>query len=128
VYGTRFLLTHGDALGVKGGDGIIGSIGPIMRGSIKVRDQEIQLGEQIDMILMGHWHQMLWLPRVIVNNCLKGFDEFARLAVRAPFSRPSQALFFVHPQHGITARWEVFLEGQRRAEKAEWVAWPAMAG
>lgn len=128
VYGHRFLLTHGDALGVKGGDGIIGSIGPIMRGSIKVRDAEVQLGEQIDTILMGHWHQMLWLPRVIVNNCLKGYDEFARLAVRAPYSRPSQALFFVHPQHGITARWEVFLEGLRRAEQAEWVSWPTLVG
>jgi hypothetical protein len=98
---------------VKGGDGIIGSIGPIMRGSIKVRDQRNPDRPQIDTILMGHWHQMLWLPALIVNNCLKGYDEFARLAVRAPYSRPSQALFFVHPQHGITARWEVFLEGQR---------------
>jgi hypothetical protein len=32
VYGLRFLLNHGDMLGVKGGDGII--IGPIMRGEI----------------------------------------------------------------------------------------------
>jgi hypothetical protein len=32
VYGVRFLLNHGDMLGVKGGDGIIGAIGPIMRG------------------------------------------------------------------------------------------------
>ena len=31
VFGHRFLLTHGDSLGVKGGDGIIGSIGPIMQ-------------------------------------------------------------------------------------------------
>src|SRR5882724_2175983 len=35
VYGHRFLLTHGDSLGVKGGDGIIGAIGPIVRGKIK---------------------------------------------------------------------------------------------
>jgi hypothetical protein len=36
VYNHRFLLTHGDSLGVKGGDGIIGSLGPIRRGSLKV--------------------------------------------------------------------------------------------
>lgn len=125
VYNHRFLLTHGDSLGVKGGDGIIGAIGPIMRGSIKVRDSEIQMGKEIDTILMGHWHQMLWLPRAIVNNCLKGYDEFARLALRAPYSRPSQALFFVHPEHGITARWEVFLDGQRKAEEHEWLTWAA---
>jgi hypothetical protein len=35
VYGLRFLLNRGDMLGVKGGDGIIGAIGPIMRGEIK---------------------------------------------------------------------------------------------
>src|SRR6185437_5478357 len=32
VNATRYLFTHGDALGVKGGDGIIGALGPIMRG------------------------------------------------------------------------------------------------
>jgi predicted phosphodiesterase len=62
VYGHRFLLTHGDSLGVKGGDGIIGAIGPIMRGSIKVRNSEVEIGKKVDTILMGHWHQTLWLP------------------------------------------------------------------
>lgn len=123
VYDHRFLLTHGDSLGVKGGDGIIGAIGPIMRGSIKIRNSEVEIGRQVDTILMGHWHQMLWLPGAIVNGALKGYDEFARLALRAPYSRPSQALFFVHPEHGITARWEVFLDGQRNAEPREWLSW-----
>ena len=36
VLGHRFLLTHGDVLGGKGGDGIIGAIGPIARGTFKV--------------------------------------------------------------------------------------------
>ena len=30
VYGERYLACHGDMLGVRGGDGIIGSIGPIV--------------------------------------------------------------------------------------------------
>jgi predicted phosphodiesterase len=124
VYGHRFLLTHGDSLGVKGGDGIIGAIGPIMRGSIKVGRSEAEIGRNIDTILMGHWHQMLWLPGAIVNGALKGYDEYARLALRAPYSRPSQALWFVHPQHGITAKWEVFLEPARSAEESnEWLTW-----
>ena len=33
------MLSLGDSLGVKGGDGIIGAIGPIMRGSINVGTQ-----------------------------------------------------------------------------------------
>jgi len=124
VYNHRYLLTHGDSLGVKGGDGIIGAIGPIMRGTIKVGHSEAQVGNDIDTLVMGHWHQPLWLPGAIVNNALKGYDEYARLYLRAPYSRPSQLLWFTHPEHGITAKWEVFLEGQRKAQTAqEWVSW-----
>jgi hypothetical protein len=125
VYGQRFLLTHGDSLGVKGGDGIIGAIGPIMRGSLKVGRSEAQIGRDADWIIMGHWHQMLWLPGVIVNGALKGYDEYARLAIRAPYSRPSQALWFVHPEHGVTAKWEVFLDDKGNAAQpgAKWVTW-----
>ena len=115
VYGHRYMLTHGDSLGVKGGDGIIGAMGPIMRGALKVGRSEAQIGRDIDTILMGHWHQYLTLPGVIVNNCLIGYNEYARLGLRAPYSRPSQALWFTHATHGITARWEVFLEAQRVA-------------
>lgn len=123
-FGRKFMLTHGDSLGVKGGDGIIGAIGPIMRGSLKVGASEAQIGREFDYLLMGHWHQMLWLPGVIVNNSLKGYDEYARLQLRAKYSRPSQALFFHHPEHGITARWEMFLEGLRKAqEHSKWVTW-----
>lgn len=117
VVGTRYFLTHGDSLGVKGGDGIIGAIGPIMRGSIKVGNSEAQVGRDIDTIVMGHWHQPLWLPSAIVNGALKGYDEYARLQLRAPYSRPSQLLWFTHPEHGITAKWEVFLEGRKQARE-----------
>lgn len=63
VYGIRMMATHGDMLGVKGGDGIIGAIGPIMRGEIKMRGQQTSLGRAYDLLLMGHWHQALRLPR-----------------------------------------------------------------
>lgn len=124
VYGHRFLLTHGDSLGVKGGDGIIGAIGPIMRGSLKVGRSESQIGRDVDTLVMGHWHQPLWLPGVIVNGALKGYDEYARLAMRAPYSPPSQQLWFCHPTWGITARWEVLLEKHRKASKvSEVLSW-----
>jgi hypothetical protein len=129
VYNHRFLLTHGDSLGVKGGDGIIGAIGPITRGSLKVARSEAQIGRDFDTIVMGHWHQMLWLPGGIVNGALKGYDEYARLAMRAPYSRPSQALWFVHPEHGITARWEILLDEAKSATECnDWVGWQAAPG
>jgi hypothetical protein len=124
VYNHKYLLTHGDSLGVKGGDGIIGAIGPIMRGTIKTGRSEAHIGRDFDTIVMGHWHQTLWLPGCIVNSSLKGYDEFARLVLRAPYSRPAQSLWFTHPEHGLTAKWEVFLEGQRQSQDAnEWVTW-----
>ena len=125
VFGHRYLLTHGDNLGVKGGDGIIGAIGPIMRGSIKVHSSEAEIGRDFDTIIMGHWHQYITLPGLIVNNSLKGYDEYARLRLRAKYSRPSQALWFTHPQHGVTAHWQVYLEPKlKRAEASKtWVTW-----
>jgi hypothetical protein len=123
-YGVHYMLTHGDNLGVKGGDGIIGAIGPIMRGSIKLGQQTHKLGLDFDELIMCHWHQMLWLPGVTVNNAAKGADEYAMFKLRARPSRPSQALWFNHPEHGTTARWEIFLEGRKKAtDDKQWVSW-----
>lgn len=129
IYGHRYLLTHGDSLGVKGGDGIIGALGPIMRGTLKTHRSEAQISREFDTLLIGHWHQYLTLPGLICNNSLKGYDEYARLVLRAPFSRPSQALWFTHPEHGITAHWQVYLEGQLATsrDKSKWVSWPEAA-
>ena len=124
VHGHRFMVTHGDSLGARGGDGIIGAIGPIMRGSLKTGRSEATMGRDFDTLLIGHYHQTLWLPQVICNNSLKGFDDYARLFLRAPYSRPSQSLFFLHPEHDITARWEIFLEPKIKAKQnKEWLSW-----
>lgn len=124
VFGHRYMLTHGDSLGVKGGDGIIGSLGPIMRGALKVGRSEAQIGRDFDTLCIGHWHQYITLRGLICNNALKGYDEFARLALRAPYSRASQALWFSHPEHGITAHWEVYLQDlvEKPDHGREWVA------
>jgi hypothetical protein len=123
VVGHRFLLTHGDTLGVKGGDGIIGALGPIMRGAFKVGRSEAQIGREFDTLLMGHWHQYISTPGVIVNNCLKGYDEFARLALRAPATPASQALWFVHKKWGINTQMEVFVQEpfRKRPKSSAWV-------
>ena len=113
---------HGDMMGVKGGDGIIGSIGPIMRGAMKVGKQQSVIGRDFDTLLLGHWHQSLWLPGVIVNNTLKGFDEYARSALRAAPSTPSQSLWLEHPKWGRTAHREVLLEDPIDKDNSEWVS------
>lgn len=122
VYGQRYLAMHGDMLGVKGGDGIIGSLGPIARGETKVGKQAAALGLDYDVLVIGHWHQMLWLPRVIVAGTLKGWDEYARSALRAPPAPPCQPLWFVHPRRGITSRWEIGVEDPVAAASEDWVS------
>lgn len=113
----RFMAVHGHDLGVKGGDGIIGALGPIMRGRLKVGAQQASIGRDFETLLMGHWHQYLVLPGLVVNNTLKGFDEFAAKFLRAKPSRPSQALFYVHPRQGITSHWQVFADRPTRRLK-----------
>jgi hypothetical protein len=127
VYGIRVMAMHGDMLGVKGGDGIIGAIGPIMRGEIKTRGQSTSLGRPYDLLIIGHWHQELLLPRAIVNNSLKGFDEYAKDSLRAVPSAPSQTLFFVHPKRGITSRWSILVDEPKERENPGWVAVPDIA-
>lgn len=127
VLGHRFHLTHGDCLGVKGGDGIIGAIGPIARGATKLGRSEATIGRDFDTLLLGHWHT--YIPRgdatpVAVNGSLIGYNEYARLQLRVPYSRPSQSLMFIHEKHGFTAQWPIYLDDRRKsADTADWVKW-----
>lgn len=129
VYSHRYLLTHGDAIGTKGGDGIIGALGPILRGDTKIRSSSAHMGMPYDTLLMGHWHQYLPLfPRVCVNGSLKGYDEFAKDFLRAPPEPPQQSLWFTHPRWGVTYKIPVRVDDNAKAEKqAGWVSIPQAA-
>jgi predicted phosphodiesterase len=109
IYNHRYLLTHGDNLGVAGGDGIIGAIGPIMRGSVKVGMQKRRIGIDFDTIVMGHWHQYIALKKIMVNGTLKGYDEYAMMRRFDP-EPPCQALWFTHPKYGIGYTVDILLE------------------
>lgn len=124
IYNHRYMAVHGDDLGVKGGDGIIGSLGPIARGEIKMRHSSAQIGRDYSTLLLGHWHQEFWLPRAHINNTLKGIDPYARRVLRAPATPPSQSLWFNHPKYGITARWSVRVEDSQVSKEVKWLSWP----
>jgi predicted phosphodiesterase len=122
VYGHRFLLTHGDTLG-KGGDGIIGALGPILRGDTRKRSRNAQIDQGYDTLVIGHWHQLIQMQRVIVGGSLKGYDEFAN-SWNLPFEQPRQALWLVHPTRGITFSMPVHVdEAKVRRAATEWVTW-----
>ncbi len=120
IYATRYLLTHGDKLG-HGGDGLIGFLGPVIRGDHKKRSRNAQIERNYDTMICGHWHQLAMLTRVIVNGTLKGYDEYASEEAFA-FEPPQQALWVTHPTNSITFRMPVYCEPQKRTSKCEWVS------
>lgn len=119
VYNHRYLLTHGDQF--RGGDGMIGALGPIMRGNHKKQSRNAQIEMAYDTMILGHWHQYIHLTRLIVNGSLKGYDEYA-YSNSFPFEEPQQALWLTHPQKGITFRMPVFVDSARSKPKAAWVS------
>lgn len=125
VYDHTYLLLHGHDLGCSGGDGIIGSLGPIMRGKMKVGNQRRSVGSEFDTLVVGHWHQYIQLRGLVVNGSLKGFDGYANAGIRAAAEPATQALWFTHPKYGITARWPVCLQPGLPAISKEWVSWAA---
>jgi len=119
IFGHRYLLTHGDQF--RGGDGMIGALGPIIRGDHKKRSRNAQIAMDYDTMLLGHWHQYIHLTRLIVNGSLKGYDEYA-YNNNFGFEAPQQALWITHPRHGITYRSPVYVERNQAVPKAEWVS------
>lgn len=120
IYGHRYLLTHGDQF--RGGDGMIGALGPIIRGDHKKRSRNAQIDTEYDTLLLGHWHQLIQLQRLIVNGSLKGYDEYAYSA-NFPFEPPRQALWITHPEHGITFSMPVLVDRNHKPAEGEWISW-----
>ena len=121
VYGHSYLLTHGDQF--RGGDGMVGALGPILRGDHKKRSRNAQVGAEYDTLVMGHWHQRIMLNRVIVNSCLKGYDEYA-FTSNFPFEQPSQNLWVTNPEYGITYSMPVYVDPERKIKSQDWVSIP----
>ena len=117
VYDVRFLAMHGHDLGVRGGDGIIGSVGPIMRGRAKMAAFCEARRTPFDILLLGHWHQHVIMPGVVVNGSLKGPDEYTLGTLRARPEPAGQALFFVHPAYGITSHWLIRVEESKATKR-----------
>ena len=123
VYNTRYLLTHGDQF--RGGDGMIGALGPIIRGDHKKRSRNGQIDMVYDCMLLGHWHQLIQMQRLIVNGSLKGMDEYA-FAGNFGYEQPRQALWLTHPEHGIIMSMPVNADrhfDESKYQDSDWVSW-----
>lgn len=121
VYDIRYLLTHGDQF--RGGDGIIGPLGPITRGAQKKLARNQAIGQDFDVMEFGHFHQRLLSAKLRGNSCLKGYDEYAA-ASNFGFERPSQNFWVTHPDHGITFDAPIYCDSSTKKSKADWVSLP----
>lgn len=122
VYGHRYCMTHGDQF--RGGDGMIGALGPIIRGDHKKRSRNGQIDLGYDTLLLGHWHQLIQLQRLIVNGSLKGYDEYAA-SNNFGFEPPQQALWLTHSERGITFSMPVQVEARKRPAEQAWLKFAA---
>lgn len=99
IAGHRYCFSHGCQF--RTGDSMIGPLGPIVRGDHKKRGRNAQVGQEYDTLVIGHFHQLMQMKRVICNGSLVGYSEYA-YANNFGYEPPQQALWLSHPLHGIT--------------------------
>lgn len=110
IYNTKFRLTHGDQF--RGGSGISGMMAPLMLGSYRKTMRQSTIGKPHDWLVMGHHHSYFSGKGIIVNNTLKGYDEYAYVS-NFPYSAPSQAFWITTPERGMTFPCEIWAEDSR---------------
>lgn len=111
IYDSHHLLTHGDQ--AHGGGGIGGIYPPIMRLRARKAQRYLAAGLSFDTLWLGHWHQYLPSPSLIVNGSMKGLDEYA-FVNNFGFEPPQQALAIVVPEKGITLQAPIFCADKKR--------------
>jgi hypothetical protein len=105
IYDTHHLLTHGDQ--TQGGGSIGGIYPPIMRMRARKAQRYLATGASFQTLWLGHWHQYLPSPSMVVNGSMKGYDEYAYIS-NFSFEQPQQALAIVAPEKGITIQAPIF--------------------
>jgi len=111
VYDSTHLLSHGDQ--TTGGGGIGGIYPPIMRMRARKAQRFLATGQTFDTLWIGHWHQYLPSPSLIVNGSMKGVDEYAYVN-NFGFEQPQQALAIVAPNKGITLQAPIFCADRKK--------------
>jgi len=111
IYGHGHLITHGDQ--VSGGGGIGGIYPPIMRMRARKQSRYMATGKSFQTLWLGHWHQYISTPSMIVNGSLKGFDEYAML-MGFGHEAPQQALAIITPERNITIQAPVFCVDRKK--------------
>ena len=89
VYGRTVRFTHGDTVNYHGGVG--GITIPLLKAVARW-----DTVKRADLTCLGHFHQYLSLPDLIVNGSLIGYNSYA-MQIGARFEAPSQAFTILDP-------------------------------
>jgi hypothetical protein len=108
IHGRKYLATHGDNIGSRGGQGFIGPAATIMRGMKKTMDEYARRGIALAKMFVGHFHTAYYLGYGWSNGSLPGYSEYARVNRLTP-EAPVQWLLFFHPKYGATSQWQIQL-------------------
>ena len=111
IYDHNILLTHGDKIGSRGGQGFIGPAATIMRGAQKIILEQSMMGRRVDAVHMGHFHTFLYYDWVLCNGCYPGYSEYAKVNRMRP-SPPMQTLMYYHKSRGVVDIKPILLEGK----------------
>jgi hypothetical protein len=104
VYDKTICCTHGDQ--ATGGSGIGGIWPPIMRLDARKGAAKAAVNTPYDLMVMGHWHQLIFGQRFVINGSLKGYDEYA-VTNSFVYEEARQAMFVMAPERGVTFRSDV---------------------
>jgi len=112
LYGRNHLLTHGDQF--KGGSGISGAYAPLSLGSHRKDKRQRVAGMPMYTMVIGHLHQLINIPGVIMGGTMKGIDEFAFGINAAPDPNGAgQAMWVTTPERGQVIWMPIYLTDRK---------------
>jgi hypothetical protein len=95
VYGRNILITHGDQF--KGGTGISGAYAPLSLGSHRKGVRQAAADMDMALLVIGHFHQYIDIPGVMMGGSMKGYDEYA-FGLNLRPEEAKQALWLTTPE------------------------------
>ena len=124
VQGFTMFCAHGDSL--RGGDKNLGipnhAVGRLVSTATQMMNKYNKKAPNYYMV--GHLHRDIVLPHAtgsfIVNGGFPGVDEFGLAEMFTP-ADPSQKFFFIHPQYGRTASYDISLKFAQVGQTAPYV-------
>ena len=114
-YGRNYLLDHGYEF--KGGTGISGALAPLSLGAHRTNLRQVVADMPMHTMIIGHMHQLINIPGVIMGGTLKGYDEYAfNLKLRPDENGAGQAMWITSPERAQVLWMPIYVQ-DREAEQ-----------